>query len=81
MAPISVTAAMARRWPRCSGVSRTISTRRRRSFSTTSAALVSSDELMQVAISPKLRIEHGATTMPMVRNEPLEIAAPISVCA
>ena len=30
---------------------------------------------MPLAISPRLRIEQGATIMPMVRNEPLEIAA------
>ena len=30
---------------------------------------------MPTAISPRLRIEHGATIMPMVRNEPLDTAA------
>ena len=75
IAPISASASMVRRWTACSGVSRTISTSRRRSFSTTSAARVSRLELTPLAISPRLRIEHGATIMPMVRNEPLEIAA------
>ena len=32
-------------------------------------------EVMPWAISPRLRIEHGATIMPMVRNEPLDMAA------
>ena len=32
-----------------------------------------------VAISDSERIEHGATSMPMVRKLPLEIAAPMSV--
>jgi hypothetical protein len=41
MPPISVTAVMLRRWARLKGVSRTISSRRRRSFSVTSAARVS----------------------------------------
>ena len=75
IAPISASASMLRRWMACSGVSRAISTSLRRSFSTTSAARVSRLELMPLAISPRLRIEQGATIMPMVRNEPLEIAA------
>jgi hypothetical protein len=32
-----------------------------------------------VATSDSVLIEHGATIMPSTRNEPLEIAAPISV--
>ena len=78
MAPISASAVMVRRCPRCSGVSRTISTSRRRSFNTTSAARVSRVEVTPVAISLMVRIEHGATTMPSVRKLPLEMAAPIS---
>ena len=80
-APISEAATMLRRCPVCSGVSRTISTSRRRSFSTTSAARVSRDEVVPIAISDKERIEHGATIMPSVGYEPLEIAAPMSVLA
>ena len=80
-APRSDSAAMLRRCPACSGVSRTISTSRRRSFSTTSAARVSRPEVTPLAISAMERIEHGATTMPRVRNEPDEIAAPMSACA
>ena len=70
---------MVRRWPPCSGVSRTASTSRRFSFSTTSAARDNSDEVTPVAISLMVRIEQGATIMPMVGNEPDEIAAPISL--
>ena len=81
IAPISDSASMVRRWPVCSGVSRTISTSRRRSFSTTSAARVSSVEVTPVAISDIERIEQGATIMPSVRYEPLEMAAPMSLAA
>jgi hypothetical protein len=41
IAPFSVAASMLRRWPACSGASRTTSTRRRRSFRVTSAARLS----------------------------------------
>ena len=78
MAPISVTAAMVRRWPRCNGVSRTRSTSRRRSLSTTSPARVNSVEVTPVAISDRLLMEHGATIIPMVWNEPLAIEAATS---
>ena len=81
IAPISDNAVMVRRWPVCSGVSRTISTSRRCSFRVTSAARVSSVVVTPEAISDIDRIEHGATTMPMVRNEPLEIGAAISSMA
>ena len=54
MAPISVACAMLRRWPRCNGVSRTISTSRRRSFNTTSAARVSRLAVTPVAICERL---------------------------
>ncbi len=76
--PISVTAVMVLRCPRCSGVSRSISTSGRRSFSTTSAARVSRVEVTPLAISDSVRTVHGAITMPLVLNEPEEIAAPIS---
>ena len=66
------------RCPVWSGVSRTIRTRRRRSLRVTSAARVSRLEVTPVAISDMLRIEQGATTMPRVRNEPLDGAAPRS---
>src|SRR6202021_827992 len=59
------------------GGSRTIRTSRRRSLRTTSAARVSNDDVTPVAISERLRIEQGAITMPSVRNDPLEMEAPI----
>ena len=58
---------MVRRCPVCSGVSRTISTSRRRSFSVTSAARVSSVEVTPLAISDIERIEQGATIIPALR--------------
>ena len=70
---------MVRRWPRCSGVSRTISTSGRRSFSMTSAARVSRVEVTPVAISLMVRTEQGATIMPSVRNEPEAMEAPTSL--
>ena len=78
MAPISDNAAMDLRWPPCSGVSRTINTSLRRSLRVTSAARVSSVVVTPVAISDIERIEHGATIMPAVRNDPEEIAAAMS---
>src|SRR5215831_9820026 len=78
MAPISVTAAILRRWPRCNGVSRTKRTRRRRSLSTTSLARLNKVEVTPVAISDRLLMEHGATIIPMVWNEPLAIEAATS---
>ena len=78
MAPASVTAAMLRIWPRCSGVSRSINTTRRRSLSATSAAREMRLAVTPVAISAMVLIEQGATTMPRFWNEPLEQAAPTS---
>ena len=78
MAPISESASMLRRWPVWSGVSRTISTSRRRSFSTTSAARVRRVVVTPVAISARLRTEQGAMIMPTVLNEPLLIGAATS---
>ncbi|OLT09609.1 hypothetical protein BJF78_30270 [Pseudonocardia sp. CNS-139] len=43
IAPAAVTSLMSRRWPACSGVSRSSSTSRRRSFSATSAARTTSE--------------------------------------
>jgi hypothetical protein len=77
--PISLTAVMLRRWARLSGVSRGSSTRRRRSFSTTSAARETSSSACACATAASVFIEHGAITMPSVRNEPLAIAAPMSL--
>ena len=59
-----------------SGASRTISTSRRRSFSTTSAARVSRLSPKPWAMAASERIEQGATSMPSVRNDPLEMLAP-----
>ena len=81
IAPSSARCNRLRKCPACSGVSRTISTSRRRSFSITSAARVSRFEVTPVAISDMLRIEHGATIMPRVLNEPLASAAPRSEIA
>ena len=67
---------MLRRWPKCRGVSRTIKTSRRRSFSTTSAARVNRDEVTPEVISPRVRMEQGASNMPSVRKEPLATDAP-----
>jgi hypothetical protein len=78
MAPISVTVSMLRRWTLWSGVSRVTRTNRRRSLSTTSAARVSRLDVTPDAISPSVRIEHGAITMPIVRKDPLDTAAPTS---
>ncbi len=78
MPPISVTATMLRRCARFNGVSRTISTSRRRSFSVTSAARVIRLSPRPCATAASVRIEHGAITMPSQRNEPLAIAAPMS---
>ena len=50
----------------------------RRSLRTTSAARVSAEDVVPVAISAMVRIEQGATIMPRVRNEPEAIAAPTS---
>ena len=78
MPPISVTAVMLRRCARFSGASRASSTRRRRSLSVTSAARVTRLSDRPCATPASVRIEHGATTMPAVRNEPLASTAPMS---
>ncbi len=50
-------------------------------MSTTSAARVKSVVVTPDAISDIERIEHGATIIPAVRNEPLEIAEAMSSIA
>jgi len=50
-------------------------------LSVTSAARVSSDEVTPEAISPTLRIEAGAMSIPRVRNEPEDNGAPTSAIA
>ena len=79
MAPMRVSVSMCCRWISCSGDSRTPSTSRRRSFSTTSAARGIRLSPVHVAIWPSVFMLHGRTTMPSVRNDPLEMAAPWSV--
>ena len=76
MAPISVTVLMLRRCARLSGASRATSTRRRRSFSITSAARVSRLSPKPCAMAASVRMEQGATTMALQRNEPLAMEAP-----
>jgi len=65
-------------WPRCSGVSRTRRMSGRPSFSVTSAARAMSESVWHDAIAPPVLIEHGAITIPVVRNEPEAMGAPIS---
>ncbi len=75
IAPISVAASMFFKCPACSGVSRTMRTRRRRSFKVTSAAREIRVVVTPVAISARVFTEQGATIMPIAWNEPLEIGA------
>ena len=79
--PISESAVMLRRWPVWSGVSRTSKTSFRRSFRVTSAARVNNVVVTPDEISDIERTEQGATIIPIVRNEPLEIEAAISSMA
>ena len=77
--PISVTAVMLRRCARLNGVSRTISTRRRRSFSVTSAARVS--RLSPKAVRDRRQRLHRARRddhRRRWRSEPLAMQAPMS---
>ncbi|MOA24861.1 hypothetical protein D3C78_1455590 [compost metagenome] len=60
------------------GVSRTISTRRRRSFKVTSAARVMRLSDRPWATAASVRIEQGTITMPAVWNAPLASVAPTS---
>jgi hypothetical protein len=64
IAPISASCTSVRRWPRCSGVSRTTRISGRRSFNVTSAARVRRLDVTPVAISDMVRTEQGATIMP-----------------
>ncbi len=78
MAPSSAACSSRRQCPICSGVSRGISTSRRRSFSTTSAARCTRWSPFPVAIAASVRTLHGAISIPSVKNDPLQIAAPMS---
>ena len=78
MAPISVAAVMLRRWARLNGVSRTINTRRRRSFNVTSAARVSRLSPNPCAMAASDFIEQGATTIAAASKLPLAMHAPMS---
>src|SRR4051812_3633733 len=69
---------MLRRWARLNGVSRTISTRRRRSLSMTSAARVSRLSPKPCAIAASDFIVHGATTIACAPKLPLAMQAPMS---
>ena len=50
----------------------------RPSFKVTSAARAISESVWHDAMAPAVLIEHGAITIPAVRNEPEAIDAPIS---
>lgn len=76
--PARVTVSMLRMWMRLNGVSRGTTTSLRRSLRHTSTARVSRSVTVPVAMVAKVFIEHGTTAMPMVRNDPDEIAAPKS---
>src|SRR5471032_3108913 len=69
---------MLRRWARLNGVSRTISTRRRRSLSMTSAARVSRLSPKPCAIAASDFIVQGATTIACAAKLPLAMQAPMS---
>ena len=58
-----------------SGVSRTINTNLRRSFKITFAVIVTKLLVYPVAIEDSEFIEQGATSIPFVLNDPLEIDA------
>jgi len=77
-APISASATMVLKCPRCSGVSRTIKIKGRRSLSDTSAARMSRLELIPLAMADMVWIEQGAITIPSVWKDPLASFAPIS---
>ena len=77
-APIRESFSMFSRWMSLSGISRTARTSRRRSFRTTSAARWTRFSQWPCATAASVRTLHGTMTMPSVRNEPLETAAPWS---
>ena len=68
--PARVTAAMFSMWTRLSGVSRVISTSRRRSFSITSAQRWMRLRAAPVAIAPRVEPEQGAISAAGARDEP-----------
>src|SRR5471032_2933244 len=76
--PISVTAVILRKCARLNGVSLTISTSRRRSLSTTSAARAIRLSDRPCATDASVFIEHGATIIPSDWKEPLATEAPTS---
>ena len=78
MPPISVTAHMLRRCARLKGVSRTISSSGRRSFSITSAARVSRLSPKPCATAASVFIEQGAITIAEASKLPLARQAPTS---
>ena len=75
IAPIRVNLSIASRCPSCRGASRGTTTKRRRSFRTTSAALVRRLSPRPCAIAARVRIEQGTTIMPSVLKEPLAMGA------
>ena len=77
-APAWAAWSMSRRCPRWNGVSRTISTRRRPSFNVTSAARLTRSAEYDEATADSVLIEHGATIIPAVRNDPLLMGAEMS---
>ena len=64
--------------PRWKGVSRTIRTSLRRSFSATSAARTNKFPVIPFAMADKECMEHGATTMPSIGKLPLAKGDPMS---
>ena len=72
---MSESVSMLRRCTEWSGVSLTASTSRRFSFRTTSAARQTRLCANPVAIAASVFVLHGAIAIPIVRNEPLKIAA------
>jgi hypothetical protein len=78
MAPMRESFSMFSRCTSLSGVSRTARTSRRRSLSTTSAALCTRFSQWPWATAANVRTLQGTMTMPSVTNEPLDTAAPWS---
>src|SRR4029453_12554513 len=77
-APISASAVSTRRWPRCSGLSRTTRMSCRPSLSVTSAARAIRVSAAQWATAAADLMLHGTITMPSVLNAPEAIAGPMS---
>lgn len=74
-APMRVSASMFSKWISLSGLSRASSTSLRRSFSATSAAREIRLSEYPVRIAANVFMLHGATSMPSVLKDPLEIGA------